>query len=76
MAEGLRGHRALRWRDGLRLFDGAGGLQVFQLQLELLDLAEDLLALGSEEHALHLLASETNVTLDIDPTPVLRVPVI
>jgi hypothetical protein len=40
------------------LLDGTGGLQVFKLELKLLDLAEDLFALRSEEHALQLLDQE------------------
>jgi hypothetical protein len=55
LAEGLRGNGAFRWRDCLQLFGGAGGVQLFQLQLELLDLMEDLLTPGAEEHALQLL---------------------
>jgi len=43
------------WSSGSRFFDGVGGLQVFQLELKLLDLAEDLLALRAEEHPLELL---------------------
>ena len=54
-AEGLRRCGALCGRNGVRLFDGAGGLQVFELELKLLDLAEDFLALGAEEHPLQLL---------------------
>jgi hypothetical protein len=54
-AEGLRGSRMLCGRNRLRLLDGAGGLQVFQLQLKLFDLAEDLFALRSKKHPLQLL---------------------
>src|SRR5271168_2050507 len=54
-AEGLRRCRTLCGRNRLRLLDGTGGLQVFKLELKLLDLAEDLFALRSEEHALQLL---------------------
>ena len=42
-------------RDGLQLFDGTGNLQVFELELKLLDLAEHPLALRAEEHPLQLL---------------------
>ena len=54
-AKGLRRYGALCGRNGMRLFEGAGGLQVFKLELKLLDLAEDLLALRAEEHPLQLL---------------------
>jgi hypothetical protein len=54
-AKGLRGCRTLCGRSRLRLLDGTGGLQVFQLELKLFDLAEDLFALRSEEHPLQLL---------------------
>ena len=54
-AEGLRGRWTLCGRNRLRLLDGTGGLQVFKLELELFDLAEDLFALRSEEHPLQLL---------------------
>src|SRR6266702_6474191 len=49
------GCRALCGRNRLCLLDGTGGLQIFKLELKLFDLAEDLLALGPEEHALELL---------------------
>ena len=49
------GHGTFCRSDGPRLFDDAGGLQLFQLQLQLFDLAEDLLALLSEQHPLQLL---------------------
>lgn len=54
-AEWLRRCGTLCGRKRLRLLDGTGGLQIFQLELELLDLVEDLLALRSEEHPLQLL---------------------
>lgn len=54
-AEGLRRCRTLCGRNRPRLLDGAGRLQVFKLELKLFDLAEDLFAFRSEEHALELL---------------------
>ncbi len=57
-AEGFRGHWVFCWSNNLQVFDRIGCLQLFQLQLELLDLAEDLLALRPEEHALQLLDQE------------------
>ena len=63
-AKGLGRCRPVCWSDGLRLFDGAGRLQFFQLQLELLDLTEDLLTPGAEEHALQLL-DQQNEALDL-----------
>ena len=54
-AKRLRGNRVLCRGDSLQLFDGAGNLQVFELELKLLDLAEHLLALGAEKHPLQLL---------------------
>ena len=38
----------------LSLFHSAGNLQVFQLKLQLLDLAEHLLALPAEQHLVQL----------------------
>jgi hypothetical protein len=54
-AKGLGGHGPSGRRDCGAFFDGVGGLQLFELQLQLFDLTEDLLALRSEEHALELL---------------------
>ena len=54
-AKGLRGNRPIGRRDRGSFFDGVGRLQLFELQLQLFDLTEDLLALGAEEHALELL---------------------
>ena len=54
-AKWLRGGGSIDRRDRRALFDRAGGMKLFELQLQLLDLAKDLLALGSEEHALQLL---------------------
>ncbi len=54
-AERLRGHGPLCLGSVPDLFDGTGRLQLFQLQLQLFDLAQHLLALGSEQHALQLL---------------------
>jgi hypothetical protein len=51
-AEGLRGNGPIGRRDCGSFFDCVGGLKLFELQLQLLDLAEDLLALRAEEHAL------------------------
>jgi hypothetical protein len=48
-AEGLRRCGTLCGRNRLRFLDGTGGLQVFKLELKLLDLAEDLFALRFEE---------------------------
>jgi hypothetical protein len=39
-------------RRRVRLLDGSRDLQIFKLELKLFDLAEDLLTLGPEEHAL------------------------
>ena len=50
--EGLGRCRPVGWSDGLRLFDGAGRMQLFQLQLKLVDLTEDLPTLRAEEHRL------------------------
>src|ERR1019366_7100779 len=46
---------ALCRSNSLQLFDGAGNLQVFELELKLLDLAEHLLTLRAEQHPLQLL---------------------
>jgi len=53
-AKGLGWHGTF-CRSGPQLFDGAGNLQVFKLELKLFDLAEHLLALRAEEHPLELL---------------------
>jgi len=53
--ERLRGNWPIDGRDRRDLFDSACCLQLFELQLQLFDLAEDLLAPGAEEHALQLL---------------------
>src|ERR1700722_307865 len=55
MAQRSCGGGTLCRRNNLQLFDGAGNLQVFELELKLLDLAEDLLALRAEQHPLQLL---------------------
>jgi hypothetical protein len=52
--------RLRRWRTLLRsnylhFIDGTGRLKIFDLELKLLDLAEHLLALPSEQHMLQLL---------------------
>ena len=54
-AERLRGCGTLCLGSVPDLFDGTSRLQRFQLQLQLLDLAQHLLALGSEKHPLQLL---------------------
>ena len=51
-AEGLGWSRTFCRSGGLQLLDGAGNLQVFELELKLLDLADHLLALRAEEHPL------------------------
>jgi hypothetical protein len=51
----LRRNRSYSRRDRCALFKGAGGLKLFELQLQLFDLAKHLLALAAEEHALQLL---------------------
>src|ERR1039458_3492274 len=53
--ERLRGNWPIEGRDRCDLFDSACCLQLFELQLQLFDLTEDLLALRAEEHALQLL---------------------
>ena len=54
-AERLRSHASICFDCGLGLFDGTGRLELFQLQLQLLDLADHLLTLRTEEHAPQLL---------------------
>ena len=54
-AERRGGRRPLCLSRDPGLFYRAGSLQLFQLEFQLLDLAKDLLALRSKEHALQLL---------------------
>lgn len=54
-AELLRRCRSLLGSYSLRFFDGARNDKILNLQLELFDLAEHLLALAAEEHLLQLL---------------------
>jgi hypothetical protein len=53
-AKRLRGNWPFPRRSRSLLFDGLGRVELFELQLKLLDLAKDLLALRSEEHPLQL----------------------
>jgi hypothetical protein len=62
--ERLRGNWPIEGRDRCDLFDSACCLQLFELQLQLFDLTEDLLALRAEEHALQLLDQQYK-TLDL-----------
>lgn len=54
-AERLRSNRSISRGSRACFFDGVRGLEFFKLKFQLFDLAEDLLAPGSEEHALKLL---------------------